>query len=336
MAPTFLGTSTTVPATSSAYVQPLDSGAESTSSATYIIGLILFSAIFTCGFVLVWCQIKSVSKAGKCHSAQAQAGKDAACLASPDPAQPSTASPSSNIVELLKVTSGDMEEIVVGRASHSPWRILSPAELSSCRAARVSAAVSPVEIPSWHRAASCPARFGVEPVLGHTQSSASIGAAVEQAKLRSTASWNGDSLRLQEPYSQDSAAFNLGGWVGSAEWAAARASRKNRLQGSIFASPPSKKLRKVPPAAPATAPPTLEVLQVDLEGAESVARANAGVREELQTTSADSVALRRKTFKGLCARWHPDKNSSGDAELSKEVFQYLQSQKEWYLPHVLE
>jgi len=78
-------------------------------------------------------------------------------------------------------------------------------------------------------------------------------------------------------------------------------------------------------------PPKLDVLQTDMDGAEGVAQANAGVKDQLRSTAMEDAAMRRKTFKGLCAKWHPDKNLPGDVELATEVFQYLQAQKEWYL-----
>lgn len=83
-----------------------------------------------------------------------------------------------------------------------------------------------------------------------------------------------------------------------------------------------------PPKAPLTAPPELDV---DQEGADGAATANAAAYDELQCSALEDVTLRRKIFKSLCAKWHPDKNLSGDVELATEVFQYLQAQKEWYL-----
>lgn len=55
------------------------------------------------------------------------------------------------------------------------------------------------------------------------------------------------------------------------------------------------------------------------------------VLEQLQRTQRDDEATRKKTLKFLYLRWHPDKNPD-NMELAKEVFQFLQMQRKWYLP----
>lgn len=156
-----------------------------------------------------------------------------------------------------------------------------------------------------------------------------------------------DASLQEEPCSDDDASET---WVGSAEWAAARATRKKRLSEifatSIITGIPIKKtiegdaqrpvIETEAPPAPLAPPPKLEVLLpcANIEDSDSitgVAEANAGVFEQLQHTASDDIALRKKQFKTLCARWHPDKNLPGNVEFTTEVFQYLQAQKTWYL-----
>lgn len=60
------------------------------------------------------------------------------------------------------------------------------------------------------------------------------------------------------------------------------------------------------------------------------------ISSQLKNTLREDIALRKKTFKLLCARWHPDKHSSGDKELATDIFQHIQEQKPWYLELCLE
>jgi len=60
------------------------------------------------------------------------------------------------------------------------------------------------------------------------------------------------------------------------------------------------------------------------------------ISSQLKSTLREDIALRKKTFKLLCARWHPDKHLSGDKELATDIFQYIQEQKSWYLELCLE
>jgi hypothetical protein len=68
----------------------------------------------------------------------------------------------------------------------------------------------------------------------------------------------------------------------------------------------------------------------NLEEAEEIARVKEDVRTQLDSTRKEDIASRKKTFKFLCLRWHPDKNAE-NAELATAVFQFLQSQRDWYL-----
>eukprot|EP00427_Karlodinium_veneficum_P044274 CAMPEP_0169267530 /NCGR_PEP_ID=MMETSP1016-20121227/47174_1 /TAXON_ID=342587 /ORGANISM="Karlodinium micrum, Strain CCMP2283" /LENGTH=239 /DNA_ID=CAMNT_0009351897 /DNA_START=203 /DNA_END=922 /DNA_ORIENTATION=+ len=150
---------------------------------------------------------------------------------------------------------------------------------------------------------------------------------------------NADNEGLPEqPYMECGASGN---WVGSPEWVAARASRKKRLtelfHTSIITGIPIRKpaIEMEAPPAPLAPPPKLEIFLpcASMHNAESdeVAEAIAVVLEQLQHTATNDIALRKKQFKTLCARWHPDKNPEGALELATEVFQYLQAQKIWYL-----
>lgn len=135
----------------------------------------------------------------------------------------------------------------------------------------------------------------------------------------------------------------LGNWVGSAEWIASHALRKKRVSEILHRSVvvgqacDTKPLEeKVPPKAPLVAPPELEILlpganSIEKDDTQKVALANAMVHEQLQNTAATDIELRKKTFKTLCAKWHPDKNQPGQVDFTTEVFQYLQAQKAWYL-----
>merc|ERR1711879_224164 len=55
------------------------------------------------------------------------------------------------------------------------------------------------------------------------------------------------------------------------------------------------------------------------------------IDRQLQSTLHEDLALRKRNFKFLSARWHPDKHISGDVVLATEVFQHIQEQKSWYL-----
>jgi len=273
----FLGTSTTAAAQSG------DVEAH-TASITYVIGVLFFSCIFTCGFVLAWCQVKGHTSAEKLRSV------------SPEPAV--ATKNGIPVAKLLKIRSGSTQQFVVGR--------------TNC----------------------VPAQPQPEPVLGQDCGSAIIGAAVHQSSLRST------SKGSQDMPSAWTAEY---GWVGSPEWAAARAARKKNLQGTKIAKASSarsssKEDIKVPPARslatpPQMPPPKLEVLQRDLDQAAICAAHEAKVKvyKQLKSTAMEEMEVRKKTFKKLCSKWHPDKNLPKDVELATEVFQYLQAQKTWYL-----
>jgi hypothetical protein len=154
-----------------------------------------------------------------------------------------------------------------------------------------------------------------------------------------------EKILQEKPYAEFGA---FGSWVGSTEWVAARASRKIRLaevlQTSVIgrntnscikehqANPPAKCDVSPPSTSPLELPPLVNMIQV--EGSEMVAKANADVHQCLQNTVAEDIELRKRRFKTLCSRWHPDKNSPADAIFATEVFQYLQTQKAWYLGHL--
>lgn len=54
------------------------------------------------------------------------------------------------------------------------------------------------------------------------------------------------------------------------------------------------------------------------------------VNAQLESTHKEDIASRKKTFKFSCLKWHPDKNAD-NLEVATEVFQWLQSQRDWYL-----
>lgn len=59
--------------------------------------------------------------------------------------------------------------------------------------------------------------------------------------------------------------------------------------------------------------------------------AKTEIEVALRSTLSEDISSRKKTFKFLCTRWHPDKHLSGDMVLATEVFQHLQEHKKWYL-----
>lgn len=115
--------------------------------------------------------------------------------------------------------------------------------------------------------------------------------------------------------------------------------------GGTASTPPTKKPRKgadaqTPgqdkpgPSAQSTAgtenPAAAGLDTSGLESAEEVARVKADVNEQLEKTRKEDLPSRKKTFKFLCLRWHPDKNAD-DPELATQIFQYIQQQRDWYL-----
>jgi len=289
---------------------------ESVSSAAYVIGVVLFGLIFTCGFVLTCCQVrgngssdqflKKVTLSGAC--------KEADSATTPKLPPSNAASTSSQVLQQLELGSGDLGQMVT---SHT------------CNA---SAPLTPVELPvsrgrlPLQAAGGCPMMsephvcFPLNPTSGQLRP-----ATHASPSLRAAAYSDRDKPRRHDNrLGEDCSA--LGSWVGSSDWASARASRKRQVQG--VARPPCRKN----PAFPSLPPPTLDVPDQIPAGLENDASwANRRVSDHLRSTAGEHMSLRRKTFKGLCARWHPDKNFSGNTELATEVFQYLQAQKAWYL-----
>jgi len=60
-----------------------------------------------------------------------------------------------------------------------------------------------------------------------------------------------------------------------------------------------------------------------------VKRITKKMAKDMIATRKSSLEFRKRDFKFLLLRWHPDKNE--DKELATTIFQYIQSQKEWYL-----
>lgn len=87
---------------------------------------------------------------------------------------------------------------------------------------------------------------------------------------------------------------------------------------------PKPKAQKEPPTA------DLSGDIKNLEEAEGVARVKEDILQQLQKTRTEDIASRKKTFKFMQLKWHPDKNPD-DAELATAVFQFLQEKKDWYL-----
>lgn len=348
MASQFIGPSTTTSASQNLDAETLEES-ENESVVSYVIGVVLFSAIFTCAFVLTCCQIKGVIRSERLSAkAWTTAEKDASSVTKVEPPQPSTVPSVMSIKEFRGTISGGAQRLDLGRANTSP--VAAPLCEGPQRPAPRSSTV-PLEVRG--------ARFPAESASGQATHAAAVGSPVRRPTLRTAGSdavppESGGECAWDELCSEDGVLMD-GLLVGSAEWAVARSLRKMRLEAilrrGVYAKPPrsSRSAREAPerglgfaspprgntevPPAPVAPPPRLNVLRDD---ADSVAtaelnKATAGVQRELQSTAAEDVALRKRTFKGLCARWHPDKNAEGDVELATEVFQYLQAQKAWYL-----
>lgn len=335
----FLGTSTTA----SLAGQNLENSFDDTdreSTSSYMIGAVLFSAIFACALALACCQIKDVARR---HVKPNKVAKVAASSLDSESSEFSNAASSPGAKQLLSTSTGVSKLIVLGRASSLP--------ATSAASKQPTMQTSP-SVPLE----ACGMPFPAEPAFCHARSISTVGSPVRRPTLRSMASTatlsedRGEHL-LGEPGDEvDEAVRN---WVGSAEWAAARASRKRHVEAILRerhgkSKPPPRKSKhqgrqaatgeddsvrppcsevQMPPA-PDAPPPRLNVLRDD---AEDVAHASAAVSQQLCSTAMEEIGLRKKTFKALCAKWHPDKNVAGDIELATEVFQYLQAQKAWYL-----
>lgn len=63
---------------------------------------------------------------------------------------------------------------------------------------------------------------------------------------------------------------------------------------------------------------------------DEVARITKELADAFKKKKSDSLEARKKDFKFLLLRWHPDKNAD-QLQLATKIFQYIQGQKEWYL-----
>lgn len=52
---------------------------------------------------------------------------------------------------------------------------------------------------------------------------------------------------------------------------------------------------------------------------------------ELDLSRGKDLEWRRRNFKGLLLKWHPDKNLGGNPEVSTEVFRHLMARRAGYL-----
>lgn len=83
------------------------------------------------------------------------------------------------------------------------------------------------------------------------------------------------------------------------------------------ATPPPPKKEEPAAPAPLSQNPEVQIILMELNG-------------QLEGTRKEDIASRKKTFKFSCLKWHPDKNAD-NLEVATEVFQWLQSQRDWYL-----
>lgn len=357
MAGSLRATSTTLAALHAATVRNSEE-TESTNSSAYVLGIILFGVIFVCGFVLALCQVKGSRNKDKREYI------GATISASPQPPAASTSLPVGG--PSLQLGYGDLGLLAVPRASTESATI-SAVEATLSQASHTLTLFEP-HICSPEKL-----------LLG----GATVASAGDLPSLRTTAcpesQWRWHDTHLIK----DSQGLNS--WVGSHEWASARASRKRQVQKPPprrtvplpTTAPPTLDVpqvdvrdtrlsqdsdwmegwlgspaqasarawrkkqvqkptsRRTPPPLPAMPPPTLDVpsaMDLDcLEAQSGASGACATVHEQLTCTAKEELSVRKKIFKGLCARWHPDKHLQANTDLATEVFQYLQTQKAWYL-----
>lgn len=323
MAPVFLGPSTTtVGWQQKSDADTLDNH-EDSSSIAYVLGILVFSVLFFCVFALICRQVKAVVR----RKDGVSATTDASSASSSKSQRLSSVSSLPSASKLIDMVAGKSQLVVLGQASSLP--AASPEHL----------AWSAAKVPAH---ASSAARGLRQPKQGRPPLRAAGSFVSTQSE---------DDLVWSEPCEEDD--IKIDEWVGSAEWEAFRSARKARLgemlRRGVFAKPPpgawdlppegSKEVQppgeEVPvPPTPVATPPTLNIVEDKVDGAAQAniaVKANAEVREELQRTAQEDLLLRKQKFKGLCARWHPDKHVLGDVELATEVFQFLQAQKSWYL-----
>merc|ERR1712129_630574 len=91
------------------------------------------------------------------------------------------------------------------------------------------------------------------------------------------------------------------------------------LPGSTSAGPSAKGSRPLP-----------VVSRIIVDGSEPFHNEKEVLAAELEVSMAqETLECRRRRFKDLCLRHHPDKN--GNSDESKSMFQFLQAQKGTYL-----
>lgn len=342
MAPRFLGASTTTSFVGQHLKSEAIAESESESPASYIIGVVLFSAVFACAFVLTCCQIRGVIRS---KAALTLEGRGAASVIALDPPQFSTAPALVGIKRLFDALSGGSQLIVLSRANSLPVAAAVPERPQSTA---VRSSTFPLDCRGK--------RFPGEQPSGQTTSATIVGSPAKRPTSRAPGSGIAITegvcaVARGEPCAEED--NSLGNWIGSPEWAAARSSRKLRLEailiGGVYSKPAHSRSKgedvpmrggdharpphgNVPvPPIPLASPPKLNVLRDDGDSRGKACDACAKIHKELLSTAMEDMAVRKKTFKSLCARVHPDKSAAEDVELATEVFQYLQTQKAWYL-----
>jgi len=84
---------------------------------------------------------------------------------------------------------------------------------------------------------------------------------------------------------------------------------------------------------PPTSPPGSVVDEEEEFVTLEASRVQASLLDQMKKSLKDDPTLRKKTFKFLCIRWHPDKNKD-NPETATKVFQFIQQQKAWFLDGV--
>lgn len=164
---------------------------------------------------------------------------------------------------------------------------------------------------------------------GHTDESMSSGGWVKNIDVDSGKTfwqhYKTKDIRWEPPRSKfDGGAAHFAGGARARQQEAPP--RAERMAGEKSSPPPGREQPQQP-----TAQTVPEVKQVLTESEKKTKKLTDDIFEEMRKTHSEDLASRKKTFKLLILKWHPDKNQDCDSEVATQVFQFLQEQKDWYL-----
>eukprot|EP00930_Biecheleria_cincta_P078253 TRINITY_DN65671_c0_g1_i1.p1 TRINITY_DN65671_c0_g1~~TRINITY_DN65671_c0_g1_i1.p1 ORF type:complete len:226 (-),score=49.82 TRINITY_DN65671_c0_g1_i1:97-744(-) len=108
-------------------------------------------------------------------------------------------------------------------------------------------------------------------------------------------------------------------------------SRQKRLSRSKSMPPPGRRVDTAEMQPSLVRVGSQQALARAKTGSFAAEQGKAEVWAQLIASSGEELDLRRKSFKLLCAKWHPDKHAADNVEIATDVFKYLQEQKTWYM-----